>query len=81
MAGKLIQIKVIKTIENSKEPWVLTIQDNRQIRSYLTRGNKLLFNYRDNIYEAFEVTEEDFLSMVPHLDKHLTQTNNGTRNY
>ena len=81
MAGKLIQIKVIKTAETPKDPWVMTIQDNRQIRSYLTRGNSLLFNYRDDIYEAFGITEQEFLLLVPHLNKHLTPNNNGTGNH
>lgn len=81
MAGKLIQIKVVKTSDTIKEPWVMTIQNNLQIRSYLTRGSKLLFNYRNDIYEAFEVAEEDFLSLVPHLDKRLILENHGTGNY
>ena len=81
MTGKLIQIKVIKTDDTTKEPWVMTIQDNLEIRSYLTRGKKLLFDYRDNIYEAFEVTQENFLRLVPHLDKHLINNSNGTRNH
>jgi hypothetical protein len=80
MAGKLIQIKVVKTSDNSKDPWVLTIQDNMEIRSYLTRGKRLLFNYRDVVYEAFGLTEDDFLRLVPHLDKRLIHKNNGTGN-
>jgi hypothetical protein len=80
MAGKLMQIKVVKTSDTINEPWVMTIQNNLQIRSYLTRGSKLLFNYRNDIYEAFEVTEEDFLSLVPHLDKRLILENHGTGN-
>ena len=78
MAGKLIQIRVVKTSEASPKPWLMTIQNNLEIRSYLIRENTLLFNYRGGIYETFNVTEEEFLSLVPHLDNRLTTNHHGT---
>ena len=81
MAGKLIQIKVVKTSEPSGQPWMMTIQNNLEIRSYLTRGNTLLFNYRGGIYETFDVTEDEFLSLVPHLSNRLIPENHGTGNH
>jgi len=71
MAGKLIQIRVVMTKEtdNTQEPWNMTIEDSEEIKSYMTRGKNLLFNYKGDIYKAFDISEKEFLSMCNHLKK------------
>ena len=70
MEGNIIQIQVVKTNGKHTEPWNMTIQNNEDIKAYMTQGKTLLFNFRGDIYEAYDITEQDFLKLVPHLDKH-----------
>ena len=70
MAGQLIRIRVVQTGNTSTEPWEMIIQDNQDIKSYMTQGNKLLFNYQGSLYETFRMSEDQFLKLVPHLNKH-----------
>lgn len=72
MISKLIEIRVIKTSERGEsEPWKMTIADSNEIKAYMLRGNNLHFNYKGDIYAAYDISEREFLGLCPHLNKQL----------
>jgi hypothetical protein len=62
-----IKIRVLETKDQTKLPWEMTISDPQSITAYMIRGNLLMFNYRGDIYQAYDLTEQQFLTLCPHL--------------
>ena len=69
MSSKVITIKVIDQKYQNPAPYDMTIDNSSDITAYMYRDPLLMFNYKGDIYKAYDIKEKDFLRLCPHLVK------------
>ena len=69
--ANIIKLKVTNFREKEPAPYDMTIDNSKDICMFMVRDTTLIFNYRGDLYTAYDMKEKDFLRLCPHLDTSL----------